>query len=259
MAVRLAKAAEKSPARAGVGAAMYHDYKTAPLEVAVPDAVEAIRCPPSPSSGAKTPAPLPAEPPPAQPPAFGPAPTLQTRPPLQPELTSQTPQNASTDGAAEPMATDEQLAEGLMATIMRRAVSAHDDDSRMTCFHAVRPPAMSIKDYMLRIQRYFGCSGSCYALGLIYIDRLVKRHPDIVVSQLSCHRLLITSMMVAAKFHDDVFFSNTYYARIGGVKVQEINALEARFVQLLEWKFQVLPEEYSAYQDTLREASAAGL
>jgi len=158
----------------------------------------------------------------------------------------------------EPRAHDEQLAEGLRAVITQM-VAVSSNEYRMTCFHAVRPPAMSIQDYFARIQRFFGCSGSCYVLGLLYLDRLMKRHPDYGMSSLSVHRLLITSIMVAAKFNDDVFYSNAYYAKVGGVKIPEINGLEFRFVQLLNWELHVQPEEYEVYEKILLKAAAASM
>jgi hypothetical protein len=156
----------------------------------------------------------------------------------------------------EPRVTNEDLAEGLKAVITQM-VEVSSIEYRMTCFHAVRPPAMSIQDYFARIQRFFGCSGACYVLGLLYLDRLMKRHPDYNMSSLSCHRLVITSIMVAAKFHDDVFYSNAYYAEVGGVKISEINGLELRFVQLLNWELNAQSEEYEVYEKILLKAAAA--
>jgi len=36
--------------------------------------------------------------------------------------------------------------------------------------------------------------------------------------------------MIAIKFHDDEFFKNEYYGRVGGISKQEINALEVEFL-----------------------------
>ena len=42
-------------------------------------------------------------------------------------------------------------------------------------------------------------------------------------------------VMAAAKFYDDSFFNNELYARIGGVSVDELNALELEFVFLINF------------------------
>jgi len=33
--------------------------------------------------------------------------------------------------------------------------------------------------------------------------------------------------MIAIKYHDDEYFKNEYYAKVGGISKQEINCLEA--------------------------------
>lgn len=70
-------------------------------------------------------------------------------------------------------------------------------------FHALRPPAISIKDYLQRVAKYAACSGECFVLALVYIDRIIQSNPTFVVNSLNIHRLLITSIMLAAKFFDD--------------------------------------------------------
>lgn len=153
-----------------------------------------------------------------------------------------------------PQATDEELAKGFAAALTQMAAMS-TTERRMTDFHATRVPTISIRDYVGRIFKFFRCSGACYILALIYIDRLLKKHPDIMFSPLSSHRLVLTSMLVAAKFHDDVFYSNAYYAKIGGLKVPELNALEAQFIKMLDWKFQVQAEEYDVYCSCCQRAA----
>jgi hypothetical protein len=71
-----------------------------------------------------------------------------------------------------------------------------------TIFHGHRVPDLSIKLYAERIFKYARCSPSCFVLGLIYMERYLQQ-PNIYMTSLSVHRLLITSVAVAAKFTDD--------------------------------------------------------
>ncbi|CAE7620323.1 CYCU4-1 [Symbiodinium natans] len=115
--------------------------------------------------------------------------------------------------------------------------------AQVTKFHSVRPPQLPIRDYLFRIAKYFQCSRECFVLCLVYIDRIVKLHPDFTICSLNIHRLLVTSVMLAVKFFDDVYYSNAYYAKVGGVKTREVNILEGQFLQLIEWKLHVTPED----------------
>jgi len=143
---------------------------------------------------------------------------------------------------------DQEVATGFAAALSQM-VALTASKQPLTCFHAVRAPSISVKEYMARIFRFFGCSGSCYVLGLVYIDRLIQSQPHIAVTTLSVHRLLYVSMMIAAKFHDDIFYSNSYYAKIGGLSLKEVNSLEAKFLKYLDFRLQVNAVEFVKYRN----------
>jgi len=143
-----------------------------------------------------------------------------------------------------------------LATALEHMAALATKPEAMTCFHCVRPPAVSVRDYLGRIRKFFGCTLECYVLGLVYIDRLIKLRPNVVVSTLSCHRLLLCSMVLAAKFHDDCFYSNSFYAKVGGLKIEELNGLERKMLQLLDYKLLVQPEEFELYREILCKAAA---
>jgi len=118
-------------------------------------------------------------------------------------------------------------------------------------FHAQRPPAISISDYLLRIAKYALCSGECFVLALVYIDRIIQQNPTFVVNSLNIHRLLITSVMLAAKFFDDQYFNNAYYAKVGGVPANEMNSLEVEFLFMTNFNLFVTTETYKQYYQEL--------
>ena len=73
-----------------------------------------------------------------------------------------------------------------------------------TIFHGLQAPGISIDQYLERVFRYAHCSPSCFVIAYIYLDRIINSHPDLPITSLNVHRLLITAIMVAAKFIDDV-------------------------------------------------------
>ena len=60
------------------------------------------------------------------------------------------------------------------------------------------------------------------------------------------------SLMLAAKFFDDYFYNNAFYAKLGGVASIEMNSLELEFLQLLNFSLFVSPEVYFKYHAELR-------
>lgn len=120
----------------------------------------------------------------------------------------------------------------------------------ITKFHALEPPAITVLDYLERIHKYACCSNECFILSLIYIDRLIQLN-NFALTSLNVHRVIITSIMLAAKYFDDQYFNNAYYAKVGGVPVNEMNLLEVELLFRLNFSLFVNTEIFKKYQSEL--------
>jgi len=58
----------------------------------------------------------------------------------------------------------------------------------------------------------------------------------------------MTAIMLAAKFFDDHFYNNEYYAKVGGMSNKEINALEIEFLNLINFHLHVNPIVFFKYR-----------
>jgi len=121
----------------------------------------------------------------------------------------------------------------------------------VTRFYALRPPQITIKDYLKRIAKFSHCSEECFVLALIYIDRLILSNRTFSVNIYNVHRLVISSVMLAAKFFDDQYFNNAHYARVGGVSCKEMNQLEIEFLFMMNFDLFVDNELYTTYDKCL--------
>lgn len=121
-------------------------------------------------------------------------------------------------------------------------------------FFGTRVPAVSLKNYVKLCLSSFNCSGECYVLALVYINRIAKIAPNMICS-LSIHRLLFFALLLAAKYHDDDYYSNRCYAKIGGLTVERMNMLEIEFVKMLDWKVFVDAQEYQFHLGLILQAS----
>eukprot|EP00250_Pteridium_aquilinum_P011618 c20197_g1_i1 orf=448-1200(-) len=130
---------------------------------------------------------------------------------------------------------------------------------KLTKYHGLRPPNISILKYLERIHKYSNCSPSCFVVGFIFIDQLVHKQPDVPLISLNVHRLLIISVMVATKLLDDVHYNNAFYARVGGISNAELNNLEVDFLFRLDFRLQVTSNMFEGYCTHLeREMMLAG-
>ncbi|GJP40131.1 hypothetical protein CLOM_g24416 [Closterium sp. NIES-68] len=144
----------------------------------------------------------------------------------------------------------------VLASILDRVVAVSEQapprlcgktGQQLTVFHGLRAPGISIAKYLDRIFKYANCSPSCFVIAYIYIDRLIKSQPDMVITSLNVHRLLATSVMIAAKFLDDEYYNNAYYAKVGGVATSEMNRLELEFLFRIKFRLNVTTEEFMEY------------
>ncbi|KNC73547.1 hypothetical protein, variant, partial [Sphaeroforma arctica JP610] len=70
----------------------------------------------------------------------------------------------------------------------------------------------------------------CYILLLIYLDRISQNYPSFCINSFNAHRMILTGLVLAAKFSQDRYFTNTHYARVGGLPGRELKALELEFL-----------------------------
>lgn len=92
-------------------------------------------------------------------------------------------------------------------------------------------------------------------LALIYIDRLIQRN-NFLLTELNVHRVVITSVLLAAKFFDDAYYNNAYYAKVGGVLTSEMNGLEVDFLFRINFSLHVSSDVFEKYRVEL--AAQAG-
>jgi hypothetical protein len=90
----------------------------------------------------------------------------------------------------------------------------------------------------------------------IYLARLCARYPALEATHLNVHRLVITGVVVAIKFFDDKYYSNGFYAKVGGVSRAELNLLELELLQLLDFNAYVGAEDVQKYLSSLSSLSS---
>ncbi|KAI7906713.1 cyclin-domain-containing protein [Cokeromyces recurvatus] len=124
--------------------------------------------------------------------------------------------------------------------------------SSYTCFHARSIPSIDIYSYLTRILKYCPCTNECFLSLLVYFDRMSQQKDDpLRIDSFNIHRLLIAGIMVSSKFFSDVFFTNTRYAKVGGLPVKELNHLELEFFRMNNYDIYVSLEELQQYGNQL--------
>lgn len=145
----------------------------------------------------------------------------------------------------------------LISDMLMELVRINDEqplrDGTLTRFHSRAPPGISVRDYLSRLIVHATLSPPILLSMVFYVDKLCAMYPAFTISSLTVHRFLITAATVAAKGLSDSFWTNSLYARVGGVSVRELALLELEFLRRLDWRIVPKPEVLVDYYKGLVE------
>ncbi|KAF2593782.1 hypothetical protein F2Q70_00044181 [Brassica cretica] len=120
-------------------------------------------------------------------------------------------------------------------------------------------PDLTIQSYLERIFRYTKAGPSVYVVAYVYIDRFCQFNPGFKISLTNVHRLLITTIMIASKYVEDLNYKKSYFAKVGGLETEDLNRLELEFLFLMGFKLHVNVSVFESYCCHLeREVSFGG-
>mmetsp|Transcript_20063 Transcript_20063/g.34545 ORF Transcript_20063/g.34545 Transcript_20063/m.34545 type:complete len:103 (+) Transcript_20063:836-1144(+) len=57
--------------------------------------------------------------------------------------------------------------------------------------------------------------------------------------------------MLSAKFLDDTYYNNAYYAKVGGLPLSELNSLELHFLAMIRFNLSITPEVYELMENEI--------
>ncbi|KAK4514321.1 U1 snRNP protein [Mucor velutinosus] len=144
----------------------------------------------------------------------------------------------------------------MLTCLLKKITTANDSiqqkQTNYTCFHARSLPSIDINAYLLRILKYCPCANECFLSLLVYFDRMSQNKLDpLRIDSYNIHRLVIAGIMVSSKFFSDIFYTNTRYAKVGGLPVKELNVLELEFLRINNYSIFIPLEELQQYGDQL--------
>ncbi|KAJ3706714.1 hypothetical protein LUZ61_010419 [Rhynchospora tenuis] len=156
----------------------------------------------------------------------------------------------------------------VLASLLERTISRNQrgiarnrdlNDERIAAFESCSVLDMSIQSFLERVFRYAHVAPPVYVVAYVYMDRLCQFNQGLHIVSTNVHRLLITSIMVASKFVEDLNYCNSYFAKIGGLSTEELNSLEMNFLFLMGFRLNVSPSIFESYCSHLeREVSFGG-
>lgn len=147
----------------------------------------------------------------------------------------------------------------------RLSSSQSPDSILLLSFHARNIPSISIHAYLVRILKYCPTTNEVFLSLLVYFDRMSRQSnsklsrisskneptPLFVIDSYNIHRLIIAGITVASKFFSDIFYTNSRYAKVGGLPLSELNHLELQFLLMNDFRLMIPLKEMQQYGDQL--------
>ncbi|GJJ07576.1 hypothetical protein Clacol_001779 [Clathrus columnatus] len=166
---------------------------------------------------------------------------------------SPSPSSASTDSADSPPVHRPPI----WMTLTTASRQAFSTPTSSLTFHARNIPTISLEAYLLRILKYCPTTNEVFLSLLVYFDRMSKiafeaTGKSFAIDNYNVHRLVIAGVTVASKFFSDVFYTNSRYAKVGGLPQSELNQLELQFLLLNDFRLSITTEEMQRYAEQLQ-------
>ena len=134
-----------------------------------------------------------------------------------------------------------------------------------TYFCSKEIPGVSIKDYMLYLIKHFRTPVASLVLSMIYVERLLNSLSNALkeygntnsylLTSHNCHRIVLTSLIIAHKYSSDSFYSLKSISKVVGVSTEELKILESEFLTFTKYELYVSQDTYSKYLTSLEQFS----
>lgn len=105
---------------------------------------------------------------------------------------------------AETIEKDQQKQQG-----QRKTATSHFDRRHV--------PAISIRDYLQRLDQYICQGPSDLIMAFFYLNKYLELHPNTPLTMHNVHSLLFMSVTMANLMYADQFYAGSYLAKVGGV------------------------------------------
>ena len=108
-------------------------------------------------------------------------------------------------------------------------------------------PKITLEDYIYRIYISAKPTEETIIGSIIYFDKVLKKHAE-KVNKRSAHRIYLVAVLLASKYIEDDFYMNDDMAKFGGISLYEINKLEKKFCDWLDFNFIIFPKTFIQFR-----------
>jgi len=102
-----------------------------------------------------------------------------------------------------------------------------------TVYDVAAKPELSMERFIHRWVRYTGVGDDVILTALVYADRAAARGAQI--GEMTCHRLILSALLIATKWHCDDAREMSFYAKVGSVSCNDLHRLERQLLSDIQF------------------------
>ena len=110
-------------------------------------------------------------------------------------------------------------------------------------FYSNKIPLITTEEFIIRIEKYTQIECSTLISAFIYTKRLIEKE-NYIIGLNNLYRIFLGACVIATKFNEDSNFKNQYYAKIGGLNLEEMNLIEYNIYSRIDFNLIINEKEY---------------
>jgi len=124
-------------------------------------------------------------------------------------------------------------------------------------FFSLYIPTISIYDYIYRIIKFTQINISTLIISFVQLNNyLIKTKNYLCINNF--FNLYITSCLINAKFYEDNYCPLSFFAKVGGVSIEELESFEFEFCNKLNFSFYISEDLYIQYYNYFLSINCSG-
>jgi len=138
----------------------------------------------------------------------------------------------------------------LVSKILRYKLNANKDIDCINpisdLFKGKKKTNVLLEDFILRLNKYLKFEFNTIVIAMILLERFCEKN-KFCINEFIVHRLVLVSLLIAIKFNEDKHYTNKFVAKVGGVKVKNLNLMESNFLKSIDYSIYVEYDSLNVY------------
>lgn len=136
--------------------------------------------------------------------------------------------------------------------IKRNSENTYMEES-MLSFYSLNKPIISTGDYIERLIQYCEIPVENHICVIIYIDRLEELLPKpFCINENNFNRIYCSCLLICIKVVYDSYYTNSFYAKVFGISLKELNKIELEMLKLLDYDISIQRSVYQGYTSVIK-------